>query len=778
MPKQWIEHSPPEIPVGLRAFAQQHRLAAQVLARRGVSDSQRAQGYLDPHAYTPASPYELPGMQAAAQRVLEATQKGERIGVWGDFDVDGQTATAMLVGALRQRGADVLYHIPSRSRESHGVHPAALNAFLDTGVRLLLTCDTGIDAVQQTAAARQRGVDVIITDHHSLPPELPQANAIVNPHLLAEESHPLSTLPGAGVAYQLVQALSLQDGETPEEIEDLAALAIVADVARIFGDTRYLLQRGILALRQARRVSLAVLMEMAELNPTALNEEHVGFVLAPRLNALGRLGDASPMVEFYLSQDAAFVRSLCQQMEALNAHRKLLGEQVYQAAQAQIERERSLLDQAALVLAYPGWHAGVLGTVASRLAETYQKPALLISLDPQTGAGRGSARSGGGVDVTAALAQQAHLLERFGGHPAAAGFAIQSERVDEFRRAFSRTILSMTGGQPPLETLEIEGYLALKELDLALAQEVEALAPFGVGFPLPVFACRNLALRTRTPIGKGGEHLKLVVEDDSGVQQEVLFWQGAGKPLPQERFDLAFTLRASTYQGRNAMQIVYVDGRTADSPTLDISAYLKTQVAVEDCRADPDPLQRLLRSAPDEAQIWCEGQACAALPEQIRARCRTRLTLQPGETLVLWISPPGAEVLKAVLETVQPHNVLLFAVAPPEATPQAFLRQLAGLVKYALRAEAGKTNLARLAAATAQRPSAVQAGLEWLAGRGDISLHIADAQNAPEICLQIPAQPNRDEEAANRAWQKLAAVLEETAAYRVFYQRALPDVLF
>jgi len=321
-----------------------HPLVASTLMRRGIDEPEAARAFLDPSAYKPSPSFELPGMEAAAERLLAAIQQREAICVWGDFDVDGQTATTLLVSALRRLGGQVSYHIPVRAVESHGISLAALRQVLDGGVQLLLTCDTGITAHPAVDYARSRGVDVVLTDHHDLPtsPEgeaapLPEASAVVNPKLLPQD-HPLATLPGVGVAYKLAEALCMLAGRTGEAEEslDLVALGIVADIALLRGDTRYLLQRGLEALREARRPGLRAIMEYAELQPAWLTEDHIGYELAPRLNALGRLADANPAVELLSTQDIGRARVLALELEGLNARRKLLTSQVLQGALAQI----------------------------------------------------------------------------------------------------------------------------------------------------------------------------------------------------------------------------------------------------------------------------------------------------------------------------------------------------------------------------------------------------------------------------------------------------------
>ncbi len=768
--KEWLE--PPDIPVPakLRAMAElsvaeRHPLVAKILVRRGLNTVERVKAFIDPHSYQPASPFELPNMTAAAERLEEAIRRGESICVWGDFDVDGQTSTTTLLSTLRELGADVRYHIPTRDEGGHGVHIPALKRLIDDGVELLLTCDTGVSAHEAVEYAQAHGMETVITDHHDLPPVLPPAHAVVNPKMLPDE-HPLHELPGMGCAYKLAEALYERAGraEEAERYLDLAALGIVADVATQTDDTRYLLQRGLEALRHTERLGLQVLMEIAELTPEWLTEEHIGFELAPRLNALGRLADASAAVELFITDDLERARILATELDGLNARRKLLCDQVIQAAEAQIEQDSSLLKERALVLSHPTWPAGVIGIVAGRLAEKYQRPTILISAPPDELA-RGSARSIPGCDISAAIAAQGELLEGFGGHPMAAGLSIQAERIPTFRRAILKDEGDFLKPSEP-EPLQIDGYLPLADLTLDLVEDLEQLAPFGPGNPPPTLASRNLSLRSSTELGRTGEHLRLLVEDEAGVSQRVIWWRGAGSPLPQGPFDLAYTVRASDYRGQRQVQVEWIDARerVQEARGKKQVAGCKSQVAsrglqVEDYRGSNEArgLLAQLRER-DGVQVWIEGAA--------NTRGCSRYELQAAPALVIWTTPPGPTELRAALEAAAPETVYLFGLNPSDQDhPQAFLRHLAGLVKRAINA-GGRVDIQALAAATAQREATVRAGLEWLAAHGDVTLH----EENEGVRLEIgDKNPKSD---LSQATARLRALLEETRAYRAHFARA------
>jgi single-stranded-DNA-specific exonuclease len=443
----------------------------------------------------------------------------------------------------------------------------------------------------------------------------------------------------------------------------------------------------------------------------------------------------------------------------------LLCDQIAQAAEAQIERDPSLLEYGALVLNHPSWPPGVVGIVAGRLAERYQKPTVLIATPPDE-MGRGSARSVEGCDIHAAIAAHGHMLNRFGGHPMAAGLSIDPERIPEFRRALSRTVLEMRGDRgPDRPALRIDGYLPLADLSLDLVEQLERLAPFGPGNPPLTLATRGLVLTSHRTIGSSGEHLRLVVENEAGTAQSVLWWRGAGSPLPQGRFDLAYNVRASDYQGMREVQVVWVDARESAPTARPKVEVLRPRVVDYRHVAAPEHILERLR-AQEDVQVWGEAGARA----QVAGRDRTELG--PSKTLAVWTTPPGPNELQQAMKEVSPETVYLFGIDPGLDDPERFVQRLAGLVKRALNADQGQVEVPTLAAATAQREATVRAGLDWLAGRGHIALLDGDGGR---VSLAAGDQKTRAD--LPQAMARLRTLLEETAAYRAHFARADPETL-
>ena len=735
-------------------------LLAQLLVQRGIKTPDQARAFLDPQHYVPAPPAELPDLKNAAALLGNAVTQGTRILVWGDFDVDGQTATALLVSALRQMGADVVYYIPHRLRESHGILVPSLRQQLDEhNPGLLLTCDTGVSAHEAVDYTKQRGLTAIITDHHDLPPTLPSADAVVNPKRLPDE-HPLASLPGVGVAYKLIEHMR---SDQAAEYLDLVALGIVADVATLTHDTRYLLQTGLKRLQNTTRPGLQALIDVAGLDRHALVAEDIGFQIGPRLNAAGRLDDARLAVELLTTTDESRAHVLALQLDGLNTQRRLTNRQILDAVQEQISREPDLLQWEALVLGHPAWHPGILGVVASRLADQYQRPVVLLNTADQARA-RGSARSAPGYDIGAAIAAQADMLLSHGGHPGAAGLSLPANDIPAFRRRLSDTLRATR--DPDYEAvLAIDAKVEWDAVTLELAHELDQLAPFGEGNPRPVLAAEGLTIKSSAYLDRARQHRRLTIDDANGVRNSVIWWNSANDTSPEHVIDLAFEVQISTFHGPEELQLVLVDHRpsvTAPPPEI------RPARTVIDYRDATRPAARLdeLRTDYPDAVVWAEGYRRADSPGVPLHE------LSEAETLVVYTPPASPQALHDALERVQAVRVALFAVDPPFRTLTDVLKQLGGLVRYVVHEQAGRTTLHELAGALALTPQTVRAALDTFAARGDLAATYKRGGGVM-ISLENPPPPGDIEAALTTLQNRLA----ETDAYRAFYKRATAEKL-
>ncbi len=778
---RWLDPPILDIPA---AFADLPPLLARTLVRRGLTDVSAARAFLHPEELPP-TPYpnlerapdgsSRGGIDAAVARVNLAARRGEIICVWGDFDVDGQTSTALLVQTLRALGAKVVYYIPIRGKESHGVHVESLKPIIDNGATLVVTCDTGVTAHAAIDYVNSRGVDVVVTDHHDLGETLPNATAVVNPKMLPED-HPLANLAGVGVAYKLAEALlnsesreqreerREQKAESREqkaeggrqkvdcaELLDLVALGLIADVALLKGETRSLAQRGIQKLRETKRLGLRVMADLAGASMDTLTEETIGFTFAPRLNALGRLGDANPAVELLLTSDPPRARVLAAQIEGLNAQRRMLTSQVYASAEAKLRAEPALLDGPVIVLSHPDWPGGVVGIVANKLAERYRKPAILLS-ESDDGILRGSARSVEGLHITEAIASQKEILLGFGGHPMAAGMSLEAPKLAEFRRGLGKAVEGQLGSKVREEAeLQIDAWVALDEVTLELADQLESLAPFGAGNPELTLATRGVVFKSATEIGKTKEHLRLNVEDENGTAQSLLWWGGAGEELPEtgSKIDVAYSLRGSSFRGQRQANLQFQAFRVVEEAPVEIR---EQRAVVVDWRARALDVERLTPNV----LVWAEGAE--------RSRGRSRFELHQADEFAIYTTPPSPAELRKALEVVNPKTVYVFAQSPAETKPEEFLSRLAGLCKYALKALEGKTKVQDLAGAMASRESAVQVGLEWLAAGGHLSVTVEE----DDVAL---SNEKREKNPYLQAelFVALRGILNETSAYRKYF---------
>jgi single-stranded-DNA-specific exonuclease len=754
---RWIDPPLVEIPASF-ADLNLPPLIAQTLIRRGITDIGSARAFLNPDSLPSAH---FPNIEPAVERVSAAIRDKEMICVWGDFDVDGQSSTTLLVQTLQALDANVVYYIPIRGKEGHGIHIESLKPILDNGAKLIITCDTGITAHQAIDYANARGADVVVTDHHDLGETLPDARAIVNPKLLPE-SHILSNLAGVGVAYKLAEALLEHHSAsyTRHSLLDLVALGLIADVALLKGETRSLVQRGIQVLRNTGRIGLRAMAELSGTNLESLTEETIGFNFAPRLNALGRLGDANPAVELLLSHDPARARVLAAQIEGLNAQRRLLTNQVYEAAEAQLRQNPDLVSEPAIILTNQNWPGGVVGIVANKLVERYHKPAILLN-QSEDGILRGSARSVEGLHITEAITTQKQRLIGFGGHPMAAGLALEARNLADFRKGLGKAIEAQLGNVVREEpTLAIDAWLGLEEINIEFADSIEALAPFGAGNPSLTLASRSVGLRSVSTIGKAREHLRLNVEDANGNVQSILWWGGAGGELPEEgsKFDIAYSLRASTFRGQKQVTLQFKEFRIVQEAPSELKPRI---IEILDYRMESASVLAQLQEGVPGLQTWAEGSD--------KAKGKSRFELDQADEFAIWTTPPSPAELRDALELVRPKKIYLFGVSPNREKTDEFLARVAGMVKFIINQRGGNVKIGELAAATAQRLNTIWLGLEWLGAGGHVFLQRDGGED--QVFLSA-GNGELNRYVQRELYVAIKGILEETAAYRAHFARA------
>ena len=561
---RWIVAEPPD-PVVVRALAQSLAVPdtlASLLVLRGFTDAERAKAFLRPSLDTLADPTSLAQLPHAVELIAEAVRAGTTIMVHGDYDVDGQCSTAILTRTLRQAGAHVVPFVPSRLRDGYDFGPAGLEAARGSDVGLIVTCDCGTTAVEAVEAARAEGRRVVVTDHH-LPGVVAPADAVVNPQQPGCASE-LTQLCGAGVVFKLVQALVPALGlpeKLPYHFLDLVALATVADVVPLTGENRTLVRFGLKLLSSSRWPGLRALLEVAGLGAREIRAGHVGFILAPRLNAAGRIGDAMDGVRLLLSDDPDEARSVARQLETINARRQAMDEAVLEEAVEEVTERVDLSTEYGLVVARDGWHPGVIGLVASRLVERYARPTVLVALEGDVG--KGSGRSINGFDLHAALTECAPHLSRYGGHRMAAGLTVERHRLDGFREAFNWVARERLSERDLVPSQRIDIVTTVAALDDELERLFRHLEPCGPGNPGPVLGVAEGRIRSDQVVG--GSHLKFTLEDSSGDIPAIAFNWADRLPTESRRLpvDVALRLERNEWRGTSTLQARVVHLRPA-----------------------------------------------------------------------------------------------------------------------------------------------------------------------------------------------------------------------
>ncbi|MHC4441334.1 MAG: single-stranded-DNA-specific exonuclease RecJ [Planctomycetota bacterium] len=569
MPKEWIIASPWP---GRADAAQQlgvPPLISQLLYNRGIVETEQARTFLNPDLKLLHDPHLLTGTQKAAQIIAEKIQQNKKMVVYGDYDVDGITATSILWHLLTLAGADVSFYIPHRLEEGYGLNAEALHQLHSQGADTIITVDCGITAQDEAQTARQIGLTLIVTDHHALAETMPDADAVVHPAL--DQNYPNPNLCGAGVAFKLAWAvaknLSNAQRVNPQfrqfliDAVGLVALGTIADIVPLTGENRILTRFGLSSLADSKLVGLKALIESARLNNTKINSEHVGYWLAPRLNAAGRMGHAQLAVELLTRANQERAKEIALYLEEQNRNRKTLENRIFKEACERIDCENLASDsQRAIVLASTGWHAGVIGIVASRIIDRYHRPTVMIALED--GEGQGSARSIRHFELHKTLADCSQHLIAHGGHAMAAGLRIKQENIEPFTQAFIQRANNLLTGKDLEPVLRLDAEVPLAELTEPVVKLIHRLAPFGTSNPKPKFASAELQLdgEPRT-VGRSGEHLQFGLTDGKVRRKAIAFGKKdrLQELLDHRRCRVAFVPILNTFNGKTSVELQVID---------------------------------------------------------------------------------------------------------------------------------------------------------------------------------------------------------------------------
>lgn len=629
-------------------------VVAQLLLNRGVDGPEAARRWLEADLSATHDPFLFRDMERAVDLVVRALQAGTPILVHGDYDVDGVCSTVILVETLALLGADVRYHVPHRETEGYGVSEAAVEAAADRGAGLLVTADCGSSSHRALQRARERGMRVVVTDHHRIPADPPAPDAFLNPGVEGC-SYPYKGLCGAGMAWKLACALHRRHSmDPPLHLLDLVALATIADVVPLTGENRALVRVGLEVLSRNRRPGLAALAAVAGVEGEVRSGD-VAFCLAPRLNAAGRLDSARLAVELLLEEDPEVARQRALHLEELNERRRTLEREIRQAIEERLREHPERLDRGVVVEAGEGWHPGVIGIAAARVADAHRLPAFVLAVEGETA--RGSARSPGNVDLYEAMQRCAEVFVRFGGHSRAAGFTVETARLAELRDRLADAVAAVRRGPPPPLRVDLE--LDLPEVRLDLVRELERLEPFGEGNPPPRFLARRVRLECPRAVGGSGEHLSLWACRGPARIKAIAFRQAGllDRLAPGELcYDLVVRLEEDDWEGTRSPSLL-IEQVVAPEPTLVEVLQGRAPAAGSrfvdgSCVLDREKYLRRLQAKERDllVVVATPGQA-----ERVRQRLEGMRVVTAGELvravpsreLVLLAPPPAMDALES-----------------------------------------------------------------------------------------------------------------------------------
>ena len=590
-------------------------LVSMVLSARGVRNPQQAQAYLRSDSGI-LDPYLMKDMKPAVQRIRQALKNREKIAVFGDYDVDGITATCLLTDFLRRQGGTCVPYIPGRLEEGYGLNELALRQLQGEGVKLIVTVDCGITAIEEARLCKKLGMDLIITDHHECKTYLPSAVAVVDPHR-PDGSYPHKNLCGVGVAFKLASAIYGSQEQILNDYADMVCLGTVADVMPLQGENRVIVARGLQALKNTKRPGLAALMAQCNCDPQTLTATSVGYTLAPRINAAGRMGQIDLAVELFLTEDSGKAKELACALCELNKARQAVEAEIYAQAVSMLPADHL---PSAIVLADEQWHQGVVGIVASRIAEEYCCPAFLICLDGEHG--KASSRSYGGFNLFASLTQLQGLLESYGGHELAAGFTIHRDQIPAFRAEICRLAQQYYDSDLPRTQLDCDCRIQPELMTVSGIDALEALEPCGNGCPRPLLTMENLTVERITQVG-GGKHMRLQLSAGKYLFNGIFFSASAESADIgyTDGVDVAFYPQVNSFRGQRTVQMNIVDIRPhcRANCSFEMDAYR----ALREDRLEKATAERLFPTREMLALVWryISGQ-CGGKEENPLCLCR------------------------------------------------------------------------------------------------------------------------------------------------------------
>lgn len=549
----------------LKAFSERYNfppVISTVLFNRGIKDGDTARLFMQKSLSGIHNPLALPDMHSAAKRIIQALKNNEKIVIYGDYDVDGITSAVLMYSFLKNEGADVDYYIPDRVSEGYGINIMAINRIARSGASLMITVDCGVTAVGEVEFARTQKLDVVITDHHTCKDELPRAVAVVNPKR-PDSEYPFSSLAGVGVAFKTVLAVAMELGKNTKEVfmqyAELAAIGTIADVMPVIGENRIIIEYGLGLMKNGGNIGIQALLEVSGAAKRPIDAATVAFIIAPRINAAGRVGSADTAVKLLLSEDKEEALKTAAELDRANRERQETEQIIFEEAMGKAMKDPTFDQKNVIVLWGEGWHHGVIGIVASRICERFYKPCILVSFE--NGVGKGSGRSIPGFDLFAALSATEEYLTNYGGHSAAAGLGVNEDSIEAFTAAINKYAASTLKKEDMIPKIDIDCRLKPETVSVGFVKALKKLEPFGEGNERPIFTILGVKITAIDTVGADKKHLRLRVASEQVSIAAIGFnmYEYASFFKNGDIVDVAFSADINAYQGREMPQLLLKD---------------------------------------------------------------------------------------------------------------------------------------------------------------------------------------------------------------------------
>lgn len=705
-------------------------LIERLLAVRGITTKIEIKEFLNPLEMKLTEPTVFVDMAKSVERLAKAIDEKQKILVYGDFDADGITSTSVLLKTLRHLGAEVDYYIPDRETESHGMNTKTLVKLMTSKKpKVMITVDCGVSNVEEVKFLKSFGVDIIITDHHEAPEELPPAYAIINPKaqnsldekLPAKKIKMLTYLAGCGVAFKVAQAL-LNHYNKPEfvfELLPLVALGTIADIVPLLGENRYLVTKGLELISKGQHYGLTRLLESAGYNiENGITSENIAFGIAPRINATGRLDNVDTALSLLLSDNKTEIEMAVQTLNELNKVRQNLCESTFLEADEMYQKEGT--DNNAIVLFSNKWNIGIIGIVASKFVEKYYKPTFIMNYNPETQQFRCSARSVKGINLYEVLDANSELFDGFGGHEMAAGFAFSgnAEQFNVIKETLNKTISEVLGDKVLKPFVNIDLELDEKDLDLTLVDEISKLEPFGASNPSPVFAVKNFTLKEKTLMGENKNHLRLKVQGQDALYTCVWWSRGDIPLVAEDKLDIAFSPKLNTFRDVTSLQLmvedIHSDNLKEEKPEN------PNVVKVFDHRNKSDIFSQVedyVRTSKMNIVVYAENKEVINSLKPYKClndAIVNRETLKKADSIMFFDYPPSEELFDKIVEFVQPRHIHYMACNVKNLDELEIIKTLSGMIRYTCNNKNGEFNLAKSASFLSLTIECIEALLDVL----------------------------------------------------------------